>query len=113
MINRMAVYGTLKRGKCNHHVLGPDAKRVGVSFLPDYSMYSLGGFPGIKFEPPESEGIEVEIYEDFDLKAVDNLEGEGVMYRREIVNIRGEDAYIYVFIPPVSNYKLVPNGNWI
>ena len=61
MVNKqVAVYGTLRKGGGNHHIL------YGIPFDTDtisgYEMYSLGGFPYvIKSEDPESK-ITVEVY---------------------------------------------------
>ena len=98
------VYGTLKRGCCNHHLLAGQ-KFVGEARTAQgFRLYDLGGHPGMVVQPDDAEGVAGEVWEvDTDaLVRLDALEGlaEG-MYRREPVPLlppfaaRGVEAYVY------------------
>jgi gamma-glutamylaminecyclotransferase len=98
------VYGTLKRACSNHHYLS-DQKFVGEArTAPGFTLYALGGFPGMVAKPDDREGVLGEIWSvDADaLVRLDGLEGlkEG-MYRRAIIPLlppfanRGIEGYIY------------------
>lgn len=71
--HRVAVYGTLKRGRNNSHILRGE-RFVGTDWMPKLSLYHLGPYPGAVEEP--STGVRVEIYEvkDSTLKILDELE---------------------------------------
>lgn len=73
-----ATYGTLRKGYGNHRLLeGDRAEFLGtIQTPPNYTMYSLGGFPGVteKGNTP----ITVEIYRTTDksvMNSVNGLEG--------------------------------------
>lgn len=105
--HRVFVYGTLKRGIGNHHLLA-DSQFIGNAYTVDtFKMYSVG-FPIIM---PDDDGFAVygEVYDvdDDTLKRLDNLEAEGTMYDRQKINVcldppRGQqeiiDANVSVYI---------------
>lgn len=73
-----AVYGTLKKGFHNHFLLN----QPGVDFLgehktdPRFTMYSLGGFPGVTEEGNTSLQIEIYNVKNKDvIRNVNSLEG--------------------------------------
>ena len=117
MINKVAVYGSLRKGLGNHRVLG-ESKLIGKEWIPNYEMFSLGSFPGIR----DGKGaIYVEIYEvDSDtLERLDTLEGYHAknsvnnFYDKEEVSTKFGDALIYTL--QGERYKrspIVSSGNW-
>lgn len=87
------VYGTLKRGRCLHHVLA-DKKFLGPAHtMPKYVMVSLGDFPGLVLPSSfssevDGQSIEGELYcVDADcLVELDRVEcvHEGMYQRRPV-----------------------------
>jgi gamma-glutamylcyclotransferase (GGCT)/AIG2-like uncharacterized protein YtfP len=80
------VYGTLKRG-CSNHAQMAGQKYVGPArTVPGYTLYNLGGYPGIAKEPKDKLGVVGEIWsvDEDALRRLDHFEGvhEG-LYRRE------------------------------
>jgi len=82
------VYGTLKKGKYNHHVLGEDAEFVDYAHTYGATLYNVGAFPAM-LEGKHKVLGEVWAISDIALDAVDQLEGVDVgMYRREQVALQ-------------------------
>lgn len=73
MKHKVAVYGTLKRGRNNSHLLR-QAEFLGTDRLAALTLYDLGPYPGALLKP--SEGVSVEVYAVNDpmLEALDVLE---------------------------------------
>ena len=91
------VYGTLKRGHYNNHIL-QDATFVGTATLSFKARMFCVGFPVlIEGETPvkvEGELFEVDAQTFHDL---DRLEGQGRMYQRRRVRIPGgKRAWVYI-----------------
>ena len=98
------VYGTLKRGGSNHHLLGGQKFSGAARTAPGFRLYDLGGFPGMVAQPDDRDGVVGEIWE-VDaacLAELDELEGTARgWYRREPVPLlapfagQGIEAYTY------------------
>jgi gamma-glutamylaminecyclotransferase len=103
-MNRIFVYGTLKRGGENHvHLTGQ--RFVGEAATgPGFTLYGLQGFPGMVRAADAPDGVIGELWEvDADcLRTLDILEGvaEG-LYQREAIPLRPPfsdlpvQAYLY------------------
>lgn len=80
------VYGTLKRGCSNHTHLSGQRFVGNARTLPGYSLFDLGGYPGIAPSPANLTGVSGEVWsvEPDALARLDDFEGvaEG-LYRRE------------------------------
>lgn len=127
-MHRVAVYGSLKKGFGNHRLL-EGSTFVGRSSTPG-TMYSLGGFPGVRLGGDNETSIAVEVYEvnDATLQRLDMLEGyderrdkDDNFYNRETVKLNkldGEptemDVYIYELSQSyrTNNLRLVESGVW-
>lgn len=113
------VYGSLKAGFGNHHLLEGrgDVGIIGdaVTVTPQWWMLSLRAYPGVVKLPPsyltKHHGYNIigELYEVSDtvLGDLDTLEGNGSFYRRELVELDiGEEetvqAWMYVLISSYS-----------
>jgi gamma-glutamylaminecyclotransferase len=99
------VYGTLRKGHCNHHLL-KDASCYGVgSSEACFAMYLKNGYPYITSSESRYP-IVGELYsvDDDTLAQLDKFEGHPRYYeRREIAVIVGEDRYnawMYFRDPP-------------
>lgn len=114
---RVVVYGTLKRGYENNHIL-EDSLFLGTDRLDSILLYDLGTYPGARLG--KSEGIEVEIYwiEHKTLLALDQLEEfdpelpRSSLYRRETIPTVHGDAWIYLFNGSVAGRKPLTKGSW-
>jgi gamma-glutamylcyclotransferase (GGCT)/AIG2-like uncharacterized protein YtfP len=103
-MTRVFVYGTLKRGGSNHPFL------AGQRFLgrgrtpPGFTLYALGGYPGMVRADDDRAGVEGEVWEvdDACLARLDELEGlaEGLYERVGLDLVPSEagraQAYLYL-----------------
>lgn len=119
---KVFVYGSLLSGFGNHVLLD----REGAEFIredltqPEFTMISLGGFPGV-IEGGET-AITGEVYEVNDIveRSLDRLEGvchdnpEMGLYRRKTITLTsGEEALIYIYNgSPRSTTDLIGSGSW-
>lgn len=111
-MTKVAVYGTLKRGRGNDRLLG-DAKFLGETLTtPEYTMYHLGAFPCITLEGDTP--IHVEVYEvDSDtFKRLDMLEGYPSFYNRKKINTILGTAWIYYMTKPTWGTDMIVGGKW-
>lgn len=82
-MNKVLVYGTLKKGGGLHHYL-EGAEYFGRAHLHGFKMFDLGWFPGIV--PGEHTDVirgEVFIVDDRTLSLLDEVESAPSLYRRE------------------------------
>lgn len=86
MSTLLFVYGTLKRGCCNHAHLAGQAFVGPARTQRGYRLYDLGGYPGIVAHAADREGVTGEVWSVSAacLRELDRFEGvhEG-LYRRE------------------------------
>ena len=118
-INKLAVYGTLKRGYGNNRLIS-DWKFIGTTRIKGFNMYQMG-FPMIFHGDRE---ITIEVFEIPDhpnaLRNVDALEGyrEGDpnnnFYLREEIDTEFGKAFIYVGANAAreSSLPLIEDGCW-
>lgn len=114
----VAVYGSLRKGLNNHKYL-EDSKLIGTFFTnPVYSLYSLGGFPGLKENGTTS--IKMEVYEvdSHTLANLNLLEGidydkpdEGLYKSKKISTPYGE-AITYIYNGKVDSLIKINDGDW-
>ncbi|PAW67542.1 MAG: hypothetical protein B9S34_05065 [Opitutia bacterium Tous-C1TDCM] len=80
------VYGTLKRGCCNHRHLAGQRFVGPARTVPGFTLYDLGGYPGLAPAPEDTTGVAGEIWA-VDAAALARLDAfEGVhegLYRRD------------------------------
>lgn len=81
---KLAVYGTLKKGKSNHKLI-EHCYFYGTYYLGSEFCLTVGGLPYVQRKP--GHGVLVEIYEvdDETIKLLDRLEGHPTFYTREDV----------------------------
>lgn len=116
-LNRVGVYGTLKKGYSNHHFL-TKAHFVGCCRLKQIILYDIGPFPGAKLRP--SYGVDVEVYDVTNeiFARLDELEGHkpraprsGEYDRRQLETPFGP-VWIYIYNPDVSGLPEIRRGGW-
>ncbi len=98
------VYGTLKRGCCNHGHLAGQIYVGPAHTTPGYRLYDLGSYPGMCAKADDFDGVAGQVWSISDacLHALDLFEGvpEG-LYRREALSLRAPfenekiETYIY------------------
>lgn len=101
MKHTVFVYGTLKKGHYNHHVLGADAEFVDYANTYGAELHSVGPFPAMMLGDNKVLG-EVWAISDEALDRVDQLEGVEVgMYSRvqialQMHNSTDRNAWTYI-----------------
>ena len=118
-MNKICVYGSLRAGLHNHYLI-EDSKLLGTfTTEPIFSLYTLGGFPGLKLVGKT--GIVMEVYEvdDQTAKRVDQLEGYNInsknnsFYDKIIIDTPYGEAGVYIYVSPISEDRLVERGDWL
>ncbi|MFO1450792.1 MAG: gamma-glutamylcyclotransferase family protein [Opitutaceae bacterium] len=108
-MNRLFVYGTLKRGCRSHHHLARHRFVAEAVTGPGFRLYRLDGYPGLVKDATATQGITGELWEvdDAGLAELDAFEGlaEG-LYRRELVALFTPpgfgEAFAYVYARGVT-----------
>jgi gamma-glutamylcyclotransferase (GGCT)/AIG2-like uncharacterized protein YtfP len=114
----VAVYGSLRKGLGNHPILGT-SRLVGVTKTPpEWEMFSLGGFPGVrKGKTP----IVVEVYqvtEENVADRLDSLEGyrgpdsEYNFYGKSSIHTDLGEAEMYTLLQGYEEHPTVEGGDW-
>ena len=80
MITRVFVYGTLKRGGCNHHWISAQRFVGEAETEAVYRMYDAGGFPALVADEKRGVSIQGELWDvdENGLAKLDVLEGVAV-----------------------------------
>ena len=113
MFDLVFVYGTLRQGEVNHHLLS------GAEFCGEhvtrarYRMLHLGAYPGVV--EGGSTAIVGEIYR-VDRKHfvhLDRLEAYPSLYNRKLIPSQWGRAWIYLYRGNRSNRASIPSGNWM
>ena len=115
---RVAVYGTLKHGHCNHDLL-IECKLVGALWIEGYTMHSLGAYPAVTRETYISAStltpsIWCEVYEvpdDLTQARLDRLEGYPHLYQKEVVDTIMGYVTLYT-MQGAEQYDRITNGEW-
>ncbi len=112
---KIFVYGTLKKGFALHRYL-ENSKFLGEGFIKGYDMYQIDWYPVIVKGNCTVFG---EIYEvdESTLKILDEIEEEGVYYKRikEKVYFKGKsiEVFVYVFLGEINNLVKIESGVFI
>ena len=98
------VYGTLKRGGSNHHLMAGQQFLGEARTPPGFRLYELGGHPGMIVKSDDRTGVTGEVWsvDDACLTQLDILEGlvEGI-YRRVPIKLlppfadQSTETYLY------------------
>ena len=117
MIDRVFVYGTLRKGHCREQSMdkislgSKDENIVG-------KMYNIGEFPAITLEEGEVVG---EIHrikkEPVSLESLDNIEGfygyeNSSLYYRILISSSQGICWTYVWNGEIDTYPVIQSGNW-
>ena len=87
MKHLLFVYGSLKWGYGNHHILG-SSNLIDDGIIVGFKMYSMGAFPALVFDDSLDRTVG-ELYEisDATFQRCDNLEGYPNFYDRKMVKV--------------------------
>ena len=111
---KVFVYGSLKRGYGNHqHHLDKSEFLGQAETLPQYSLFSLGAYPGVIKGGVTS--VQGELYgvDKEGLRNLDRLEGHPSYYQREVIETSEGEAWIYLLPEEqYKDYKVIENGTW-
>lgn len=109
---KVFVYGTLKRGHGNHHLL-KGSRFIGIDFIYG-TLINLGPFPAVI---EGKRAVEGEIYEidEATLHRLDLLEGHPNFYERKTtvtINAAERVSYYQFKHPPQTRVQVVLSGKW-
>lgn len=110
---RVFVYGTLRRGGRNHHLLR-GARLLGRHrTAAGYTMLDLGGCPGVVAGGGTAVIGEVYAVDAATLRRLDRLEEYPRVYTREPVATPWGPAWLYLFRGPGGFRPVIPAGDWL
>jgi gamma-glutamylcyclotransferase (GGCT)/AIG2-like uncharacterized protein YtfP len=114
----VAVYGSLRKNMGNHRLL-EDAVYLGnFKTKPEFSLYSLGGFPGLKKRGNTEVTMEVYQITPGEAHRIDQLEGydpkrnDNYFYDKIEIETPYGAAGTYIYVGEVSEDRLVESGDW-
>lgn len=108
------VYGSLRRGECNHRVLAGARMIAAAQTSPRFRLVDLGAYPALLAGGATAVLGEVYEVDGETLERLDRLEGHPTFYRREPMVLDNDQiAYVYVFVGNVpGRAREVPSGDW-
>lgn len=113
----VAVYGSLRKGLHNHDVLG-DSNYVGTfNSLPQYTLFPLGGFPGVHNGGDTSVVMEVYECDSKTMTRLDGLEGyrgpgQRNFYDRQTIETPYGTAFTYIYAG-AQRQDSIEHGDWV
>ena len=107
---RIAVYGSLRKGRYNHHFMN-GCSFIGIDRSHGWDMYSNGSYP---YVVAGKGSITVEIFEvtRATLSKIDILEGYPVHYFRTLVETRLGSCWLYHVERVPEGCFAIPGGDW-
>ena len=106
------VYGTLRKGEVNHHLL-KGAEYLGEhTTLPRYRMLDLGAYPGLV--EAGYTAIVGEVYR-INLKQLillDRLEDYPRLYDRKLIASPWGKSWIYIYRGRWADRRIIKGGDW-
>jgi gamma-glutamylcyclotransferase (GGCT)/AIG2-like uncharacterized protein YtfP len=111
------VYGTLMRGGVRHHLLADQRFLGETRTLPRYGLFDLGAYPGMVRRDAGGMAVSGELYEVAvsRIPQLDAEEGAPNLFRREPVNVEGNDGpvFAYLYQRSVEGASPCPGGRWV
>lgn len=114
----VSVYGSLRKNMGNNHLLSTSKYLGEFQSKPEFSLYSLGYYPGLKTNGNTS--VKMEVYEVTEkvARSVDNLEGytpgsnSNTFYDKIPIETPYGEASVYIYVNDISEKKIVKSGDW-
>ena len=106
MIDKIFVYGTLRKGYGLNNVFTNRASFLGSATCSNKIMYNLGAFPGVVHSTNKNDIVHGEVYQMYTpeetLNTLDRIEGVPFLYKRECAVVTYEDGsteevWIYIY----------------
>src|SRR5690554_5011492 len=119
--NLVAVYGSLRSDLGNHRIIknGSKTELLGTfTTEPIYTLYSLGGFPGLKKDGETAVTVEVYEVDNETAYLIDCLEGyhpdkPATFYDKEYIQTPWGNAGIYIYVNDLEGKApVVESGDW-
>jgi len=114
VMNKLFVYGTLKKQHSRNHVLGAAEFLGEIKTLPKYTMVNLGSFPGVLDCGSNVISGELYIVEEKLLELCDLIEGHPNFYTRKPIFLdKNTSAWAYFLeIEKYKDFPKVIDGSW-
>jgi gamma-glutamylcyclotransferase (GGCT)/AIG2-like uncharacterized protein YtfP len=112
---RVFVYGTLMPGESRWRYLSPYAYSWQAATAPGRLWDTGCGYPAAKFDDDAGEipGVTVVLashWAETAIRVLDEIEGEGVLYRRVEVSSSSGTAVSYEWLGPTDGFSPLPRG---
>jgi len=112
MEHNIFVYGTLLRGEVNHGLLA-DARFLGAHRTkPCFTLYALGGYPGLVGGGGTAVRGEIYRINQADLRMLDRLEDYPRLYLRRLIQTPFGRAWVYLYRAAVRDHAVIESGDW-
>ena len=110
--HRVFVYGTLRRGGCNHGLVAQERLLGEHVTEPAYTMLDVGPYPGVITRGETA--IRGEVYEVTPLtfQRLDELEDYPRNYTRQLIDTPWGEAWMYIYRPRGKRLPEVALGDW-
>lgn len=113
----IAVYGSLRKGMGNDHLLSTSNYLGDFQTKPEFSLYNLGYYPGLKTGGNTSVTMEVYEVDEKTAERVDRLEGytpggNNTFYDKIPIETPYGEASVYVYVNNIPQERLVESGDW-
>ena len=118
-VNRLFVYGTLRRGSSNEYALelAVASRFVGHGRIRG-RLFRVTHYPALVAPANETDWVTGDLFENIGEELLQRLDHyEGPEYTRVIVEVMLDDgqqleAYLYFYQLPVEHLELIPSGDW-
>lgn len=113
----IAVYGSLRAGCCGHHLLA-EMEYLGQEVYSGLCLYNLGPYPAAIAHPNTSVTLELYRIDAQTLARLDDFEDylpddpAASLYRRDLIQSRYGQCWIYLYNRPLAGYQPVQGGDW-
>ena len=115
----VAVYGSLRKKQSNYEYhLSNSTYKGTFTTEPEYTMYSLSYYPGLKLNGNTSIVMEVYEVDEDTLKNLNRLEGyypgeKSTFYDRIEIDTPWGKAFTYIYVNELSKESIVESGDWV
>ena len=113
----IAVYGSLRKYMGNDYILNGSKHLGDFQTNPEFSLYDLGFYPGLKKDGNTSVTMEVYEVDEKTAERVDRLEGytpggNNTFYDKIPIETPYGEASVYIYVNDIPQERLVESGDW-